>query len=829
MKKPTANDSLQLYRAKRNFFATPEPHGHSQEKTTSHSFVVQKHWARRLHYDFRLELDGVMKSWAVPKGPSLDPKDKRMAVHVEDHPISYNNFEGQIPEKQYGAGKVIIWDKGTWTPMGDAHHDYLKGHLKFELHGHKLNGIWVFIRMKSAGEKNESWLLIKENDAYARPASEFSVVDEMPDSVAQLNVLPFSKRNVSLPARAVKAELPSSLMPQLATLVKAPPDEADWLYEIKFDGYRLLTRIEGKKIQLFTRNGHDWSVKLPNLIKELAKLKMSSAWLDGEIIVADKNGIPRFQLLQNAFDMEKTQQIKYYLFDLPYYDGYDLRAVPLIERRLFLQSVLRKSDSDVIRYSDNFEAPIRDILSSACRLGLEGLIGKQKDSVYVSRRSRHWIKLKCIHRQEFVIGGFTEPKGSRKGIGSLLLGVYDDEGNLMYAGNVGTGFNEESLTALRKKLDAVKCNKNPFSSETDIRKQAHWVKPVLLAEVSFGEWTQSGRIRHSVFHGLRTDKTASGIVHEKSLSETPPSSNALQNNFKISHGDRVIDKSTGLTKLDLIRYYDVVSPLMMPHLKNRPVSLVRAPNGIDGQLFFQKHMETPLNGIALLSKAIDPNHAPLIEIAKPQGLLSAAQMNVIEFHTWNAVKTAPDKPDRMIFDIDPGEGVTWERVLESTLLLHSFLMELGLSSFVKTSGGKGLHVVLPLKKQYGWDVVKDFSHAIVKHIAKTLPARFVAKSGPKNRIGKIFIDYLRNGFGATTVALWSVRSRHGLTVSVPIAWDEVEKLRSSGQWTITNVHTRFDQGNTPWQAYKTAAQNITHAMKLLNFKPNSIRQSLTQS
>ena len=862
-------DPLQIYKDKRNFAITSEPAEGGEENAASRTFVIQKHWATRLHYDFRLELDGTMKSWAVPKGPSFDPKDKRMAVHVEDHPISYNLFEGQIPEKQYGAGKVIIWDKGTWLPIGDPRKGYREGNLKFELRGHKLHGKWVLVRMKGQGEKKEPWLLIKEKDEFVRPAAEFSVVDEMPDSVAKIGnnkistkkadgslkdvtektatniaaskkVVPAAKTSarsratgILWPEGARKAELPIRLSPQLATLVETPPREGDWLYEIKFDGYRIVTRIDGKKIQLITRNGHDWTAKLPTLAKALADLKIPTAWLDGEIVVADENGIPNFQALQNAFDTAKTQQIIYYVFDLPFYDGHDLRNVPLIERRALLKSILTNTNSDFVRYSDTFDAPASEVVSSACRIGLEGVIGKRKDSLYRSRRSSDWIKLKCTQRQELVIGGYTDPKGSRLGIGSLLLGVHDDEGNLLYAGKVGTGFSDKTLADLRQKLDAVASDRNPFSSETDIDKQAHWVKPTLLAEVSFSEWTNTGRIRHSVFHGLRTDKNAKAIVREKpaaqqgtsnaastqSSAAEPKLPSTLPKNFKVSHGERVIDQSTGISKIDLIRFYALVAPLMMPHLKGRPVSLVRAPEGIEGQLFFQKHMETSLAGITLLDPALDPDHAPLMEVTKPLGLLSAAQMNVIEFHTWNGVKTAITKPDRMTFDLDPGEGVKWEVMQESTLLVGAFLTQLGLKSFVKTSGGKGMHVVVPLKKHYDWNTVKDFSKAIVEHMAATLPMRFVAKSGPKNRIGKIFIDYLRNGFGATTVTAWSVRSRPGLGVSVPVAWEEVTKLHSSAQWTAANIHDRLDQGNNPWADYDQSAQNITAAMKLLGFTP----------
>lgn len=872
-----ASDSLKTYKAKRNFGVTSEPAEGGTPNTEALSFVIQKHWASRLHYDFRLELDGAMKSWAVPKGPSFDTRDKRMAVHVEDHPIAYNTFEGTIPEKQYGAGKVIIWDKGVWTPLTDPHEGYRKGNLKFELRGHKLHGKWVLVRMKAGkygNEKQEPWLLIKEKDEYARPAAEYSVIDEMPDSVAKLKDKPATngtvqsaakparksaaektaskpatrQRKNAPPSGAVAADLPATLSPQLATLVNGPPEDSEeWLYEIKFDGYRIVARVDGSDIRLFTRNGNDWTAKLPTLVAALRKMKLKPCWLDGEIVVADENGIPNFQMLQNAFDTAKTQQIAYYVFDLPFYDGHDLRKVALQERRAALQAILTKTPSDVIRYSDTFDVPATDIVASACHMGLEGVIGKRRNSHYVTRRSSDWIKLKCGRRQEFVIGGYTDPQGSRKGFGSLLLGVHDDKGKLHYAGNVGSGFSEKSLQALKKQLDALASSKNPFSPDKEIARKAHWVKPQLVAEISFSEWTSGGHVRQAVFHGLRTDKKAASIIHEEAVAvarttaKTAPAAkksvrsrsqqspenketNAMQGtlpaSLKISHPERIVDDSTGLTKIDLIRYYALVAPLMMPHLKGRPTSLVRAPDGIGGQLFFQKHMEDRLQGVTLLDPALDPDHASLIEIANPTGLLSAAQMNVIEFHTWNGTKTAIDKPDRMTFDLDPGEGVGWPIMLESTLLMRSFLEQLGLVSFAKTSGGKGMHVVVPLKKRYDWDTIKDFSHAIVDHMAQTLPMRFVAKSGPKNRVGKIFIDYLRNGFGATTVAAWSVRSRPGLSVSVPVAWDEVEKLHSSAQWHVANIHTRLDKGNTPWDDYDASAQNITAAMKMLGFTPS---------
>lgn len=830
----TKSDALATYKAKRDFGITSEPADGGLANETARSFVIQKHWATRLHYDFRLELDGSMKSWAVPKGPSLDPHDKRMAVHVEDHPISYNSFEGEIPPKQYGAGKVIIWDKGIWVPLGDPHQGYRDGNLKFVLHGHKLQGKWALIRMKPRGEKQEAWLLIKEKDDFVRPAEVYSVVDELPDSVAKLpaptSTAPASPKKktakaskATLPSNAIKADLPDMLAPQLATLVTAAPNtDEDWQYEIKFDGYRLLARLEKSKVRLYTRNGNDWTHKLSALAAALTPLASKSTWLDGEIVVLNDKGIPDFQALQGAFDQAHTGNIVYYVFDMPYRDGYDLREVPLVERQQWLKSILAEFTSPLLRFSDIFEAAGGDLLASACRLGLEGVIGKRKSGHYISRRSADWIKLKCLQRQEFVIGGFTDPQGGRVGLGSLLLGVYDDAGRLNYAGNVGTGFNTKTLGEIRSKLDAVAHTATPFAGKTGLESKAHWVRPELVAEVSFGEWTKAGHVRHSVFHGLRIDKEATAVKREQAVpTQTQPPAK-LPAELKISHPDRIIDPTTGITKLEVIEFYAQVGPLMMPHLKDRPVSLVRAPDGIKGELFFQKHSETAhMPGIALLDAQLDPDHAPLLEVAKPAGLLSAAQMNVLEFHTWNALKTNIAKPDRMTFDLDPGEGVSWAAIQESAHLVGAFLTQLKLVSFIKTSGGKGLHIVVPLKRQHGWDTVKDFSHAIVQHLADTLPQRFSAKSGPRNRVGKVFIDYLRNGFGATTVTAWSVRSRPGLGVSVPITWDELDTLTASDQWTLRNIDPRLAVGNTPWNDYAGAAQSLTKAMKLLGFKPST--------
>ena len=817
---PQARDALEAYRSKRDFKATPEPQGGGRARSRQLRFVVQKHWASRLHYDFRLEFGGTMKSWAVPKGPSFDPQDKRMAVQVEDHPISYNTFEGQIPAGHYGAGRVIVWDQGTWSPLGDPATGLSEGKLKFTLKGHKLAGAWTLVRMHGRGsEKQPPWLLIKERDEQARPHAEFDVVAEMPDSVRGLAPVAAP----APPATAAKAALPAKLAPQLATLVDAPPaDLADWLFELKFDGYRLLARCQGRSVQLWTRNGHDWTHRLPELAQALKALKLGASWLDGEIVVPGESGAPSFQALQNAFESGGTDGIVYYLFDLPFHDGRDLRPLPVEERRALLRELLADGGSEHIRLSEAFETRPEDLVASACQLGFEGVIGKRKSAPYASRRNADWIKLKCSQRQEFVIGGYTDPKGSRTGMGSLLLGVHDEQGALRYAGNVGTGFSEATLAQLTKQLKVLRRERSPFTDAGAIDKKAHWVQPRLLAEVSFAEWTATGRVRHAVFHGLREDKPASAIVRETpqhpSSKKAPMTNQTVQlpSSLRVTHPERVIDRSTGLTKLDLVRYYATVAPLMLEHLKDRPVSLVRAPRGIEGEQFFQKHHEgASMPGVLQLDPALDSGHPPLLEVDSAEGLLSAAQMNVVEFHTWNARADRIEKPDRVTFDIDPGEGVDWLQVQQAAELVRVLLQELGLPAFLKTSGGKGLHVVVPLKRLHGWDLVKGFSEEVVQHLAHTFPDRFVAKSGPKNRVGKIFVDYLRNGRGATTAAAWTARARPGMGISVPVRWDELATLTSGAHWTVRTVEQRLRTGNAPWKGYAAAAQSLAAARKAL--------------
>ena len=846
-------DALELYKAKRDFSITSEPAEGGQPGADALTFVIQKHWASRLHYDLRLELDGTMKSWAVPKGPSYDTHDKRMAVHVEDHPISYSDFEGTIPEKQYGAGKVIIWDKGTWEPVGDPEEGYRKGNLKFRLRGHKMHGNWVLVRMKGrGGEKQEAWLLIKEKDDHARPAEEFSVVDEMPDSV---KALPMPGTSDKLPAKvrvqgkagelaktaakgktrttkakpdaALAAALPEEFAPELATLVDAPPpNPEEWVFEVKFDGYRMLTRIENGAARLITRNNNDWTGKLRPLQQELERVGLPDGWYDGEIVVHDADGRPNFGMLQQAFDGTGGASIMYFVFDAPYLGGYDLRNVALVERRALLEAALGQArPSEKVRFSSEFGTDPEGLIAAACKIGLEGVIGKRRDSRYVSRRSPEWIKLKCGQRQEFVIAGYTDPKGSRTGIGSLLLATHDKDGVLRYAGNVGSGFNAASLRDVTAKLKALDTDASPFPPRSVPGRKHHWVKPELIAEVSFSEWTNTGSVRHPVFQGLRTDKPAQGVTREIAepmekiaVEKVDMEGVALPATLKITNGDRVVDPKSGATKMDLVRFYAQVGDLMMEHLKARPVSLVRAPSGLEGDLVFQKHADIKkLPGMKQMAQALDPDHPPMLEVGNIAGILSAAQWNVIEFHTQNAFAKSYDKPDRMVFDLDPGEGVEWPAMQEAAQLMRAFLDQLGLPSFLKTSGGKGLHVVVPIKGGKDWDTVKGFSQAIVKHMADTLPDRIAFKSGPKNRVGKIFADYLRNGKGATTVCAWSVRARPGLGVSVPLSWDELPGLKSGDQWNVKNIATRLETGNDPWAGYAKAARTLTAAMKQLGY------------
>ena len=844
-------DPLQRYSAKRDFKLTPEPKGVRARQAKALAFVIQKHWASRLHYDFRLELDGVLLSWAVPRGPSFDPKEKRMAIHVEDHPVSYGSFEGTIPPKQYGAGTVIVWDRGSWEPVGDPRSGLANGKLLFKLHGEKLAGLWELVRIARPGDKQDPWLLFKKRDEWARPLADYDVIAALPDSVVEKPLGRIEEReprgSVAAPAAraqpishaelpgAAKAELPATLAPQLATLAKSVPSGGPWSYELKFDGYRLLARIDEKgRVKLFTRNGNDWTAKLKPLAAAVQALGVKQAWLDGEIVVLDDHGTPNFNALQNAFDAAGTDRVVYFLFDVPYFEGYDLRQVPLHARRALLKQLVEEKGGERVRFSADFRADPASLLQSAAALQLEGIIAKRTDSAYVSQRTETWLKLKSHQRQEFVIAGFTDRAGSGVEVGSLVLGYHDDNGRLRSAGNVGTGWDSATAAELRKRLAKLEVPKPAFAAGAPepgrwSKRTAgteHWVKPQLVAEVRFSDWMPDGHIRHAAFEGLRTDKPAKEITREKFSAAAPSGSNKV-GAVKVSHPERVIDPSTGLKKLDLVRYYESIAERMLPHLQRRPVSLVRGPSGVSGQLFFQKHDDKlSIPGLRELDPALWPEHAGLLEVPSAEALVSAAQMNVIEFHTWNSTTKLIDKPDRVVFDIDPGEGVKWDRVQQAALLTRTLLTELGLQSWLKTSGGKGLHVVVPLATRLDYETVKGFSQAVVQHLARTLASRFVAKSGPANRVGKIFVDYLRNGHGATTAAAFSARARPGLGVSMPVSWDQLPALKSGAQWTIATAREYLSFEKTdPWADYWTSKQTLTRAMKTLGYNAKGSKQA----
>ncbi|MBP2639656.1 MAG: ligD [Firmicutes bacterium] len=794
----TINDPLLDYKKKRDFALTPEPAEDVLTKASPLSFVVQKHAARNLHYDFRLELDGVLKSWAIPKGPSLDPMQKRLAVHVEDHPLSYAEFEGEIPPKQYGAGTVIIWDRGTWEPIGDPRKGLDSGLLKFQLYGEKLRGAWTLVRMRGKpDERQDAWLLIKERDEQSWFKTE--------------------RDEIAIPIGAKPGLIPPLLTPQLATLVDRIPMDNDWLYEIKFDGYRILARIDKGDVALFTRNGHDWTAKLKKLVVSMKKLNLASGWLDGEIVMFGENGMPDFGALQNAFEKKQTDDVHYFLFDIPFYAGFDLREVSLANRRALLSDILLKSTSlEQIRFSEDFAARGKDILKSACRLGLEGVIGKRKDSAYISGKSANWIKLKCVQRQEFVVVGYTEARGKSEGIGALLLGFYDEEGHLRYAGRVGTGFDGKVSSLLKKKLSLLAVDQTMLFEKP---KEAigNWIIPELVAEVSFAEWTKEGRVRNAVFQGLRDDKPASAIIREEPRKALYTETNDPVTEFaspQISNPNRIIDSSTGLRKLDLVNYYKLAAKRMLPHLVNRPVSFLRAPTGIEGELFFQKHGDTlRIPGLNQFKLELSPGDPALMEIETMEALIGAAQMNVVEFHTWNVTTQNIEKPDRMIFDLDPGEGLPWSMMLEAAELTRTLLEELELQSFLKTSGGNGLHIVVPLTLRDDWETVKEFSKAVSKHLAAVMPNRFAALSGIRNRVGKIFVDYIRNNRGATTVAAFSARARPGMGVSMPCSWTELLTLTGGAHWTIETAKKRLESSEDPWIGYGKTKQILRKGSK----------------
>ena len=794
-------ERLERYREMRDFSVTPEPRGRkTAARKKALRYYIQRHAATRLHYDFRLELEGVLKSWAVPKGPSLNPSERRLAVQTEDHPLEYGEFEGVIPEKQYGAGEVLLWDRGVWTPEDrDPLEALRKGRLPFRLDGEKLRGRWILTRTRGA-EDRPQWLLIKRHDEAADPAAD--ITRERPESV---------KRIPKAARRAPRAELPQFVAPMLATLVTEPPRQGAWLYEVKHDGYRMLARLDGEA-RLFTRSGKDWSAKLPKLARALEKLALEATWLDGEIVVLGPGGRSSFQRLQNAFEAGRDADIVYFVFDAPFLAGQDLRRLPLAERKRRLKKALKSSPA--VRFSEDLEGNAAEVLEHACKLGLEGLIGKDAGSVYVSGRARSWIKLKCRQRQDFVIGGYTAPGGSRQGFGAVLVGFYDQQGRLHFAGKVGTGFDESQLASLTRRFAGLKRPDPPFVNPPRER-GVQWLRPSLVAEVAYTERTDDGILRQASFMGLREDLPAKNVHEERPVAPSVASGNVVLG-VKITHPDRVVWPRLGVKKIDLARYVEAIGDWLLPHVKNRPLSLVRCPDGAEGECFYQRHLTMAASPGSLQTvKRERSSKGAYIYAATLDAIVSAVQNGAIEFHTWGA--SVPDirHPDRITMDLDPDEALPWPALVEGTLLTRTLLEGLGLRCFLKTTGGKGLHVVAPIERELEWEEVKAFTQRIAETLVRARPELFTAKIAKSRRPNNIFADYLRNSETASAVAAYSPRARPGAGVSVPLSWDELDaKEDVRARFDVRNVPGRLVRLKAdPWAQYWSTRQRITAAMK----------------
>lgn len=827
---------LQTYNQKRKFDKTPEPKGEAAA-TSGNNFVVQKHDARRLHYDFRLEMDGVLKSWAVTKGPSLDPNEKRLAVHVEDHPLSYADFEGIIPQGQYGGGTVIVWDRGTWTPIGDAKKAYRKGHMEFELDGEKLKGRWHLVRMKGKpDEKRENWLLIKAHDEEA--SDTIDLIEEAANSVKTgrsleqvaknpkdtwiskdasakaKNKKTASKQPHDFPKGSHKAAMPSFIEPALATLKNNAPEGSRWLHEIKFDGYRLQARVEKGEVVLLTRSGLDWTEKFGEAISQsLAALPVETAIIDGELVVEKDSGVSDFSSLQADLSEGRQDRFRYYVFDLLYLDGQDLQEAPLIDRKALLEKLLR-SDDPVLRYSAHFQEEGDKVLQHACTLGLEGVISKVADSPYVSGRKGQWIKSKCSSGQEFVIGGYTLSSSSDQAIGSLALGVYE-KGALRHVGRVGTGFTGETSEMIFERLKPLTQKESPFSQKLTAlaRRGLHYVKPELVAEVEFRGWSGDGNLRHASFKGLREDKAPKEIsreVAEVAKRDTDNSAETPQTKIKFTHPERLYWPDQKITKADLAGYYAEVWEHIAPYVTNRALSLLRCPEGIDGQKFFQKHPWRGMNkAIGAIKDPKDRSGEPLVVINDFDGMMALVQSAVLEIHPWGSTTKAWEKPDLITMDLDPGEDVAWSAVVEAALDLKSRLEAAGLSAFVKTSGGKGLHVVTPLEPKAGWAKVKSFAKKLATDMGKDEPDKYLAVATKAKRNGRIFVDYLRNGRGSTAVAPYSTRARAGATVSMPLAWADLPDVKGPAGFTVKNTPKHLKaRKSDPWADFWTSAKPL---------------------
>ena len=844
--------SLSEYRRKRDFKATPEPKA-AKAKGGGNSFVIQKHAARRLHYDLRLEMDGVLKSWAVTRGPSLVPGVKRLAVHVEDHPLTYGDFEGVIPPGQYGSGEVIVWDRGTWEPRHDAKKGYKKGHLEFTLKGEKLGGHWHLVRMAGKeGEARENWLLIKGEDEVAREAGDPEIVEEMPLSVKSGRPIESLKgdqkaavwnsrkrdgkkvgaasatrsrsfKDGSKPKGAKSGALPDFLPPALATLVKTVPKGERWLHEIKLDGYRIQARIENGEVKLLTRTGLDWTDRFgDHLHSALKALPVQAALLDGEIVVESGNGSSDFSLLQQDLSDGRSDRFTYYVFDLMHLDGQDLTSVALRDRKGLLE-VLVGDATPLLKYSAHFDESGDLVLKHACRLSLEGVISKIASAPYRPGRGRDWVKSKCTARQELVIGGYVPSSVSDKAIGSLVMGLNDADG-LRHVGRVGTGYTQKVARQVFERLQPLIRDKSPFKDKlTGVeRKDVVFLEPELVAEIEFRGWTGDAHLRHASFRGLREDKAARDVVQEipattskssGSLRETRPAASAKTNRdslraegrrIPLTHPDRLYWPEAGVTKEGLADHYALVWPRIAPFIVDRPLALLRCPEGHEKTCFFQKHDWRGMRKEIVTIR--DPkDDEPLVGIRDLDGLLSLVQGAALEIHPWGSRAGDLERPDMVNIDLDPGPDVSWERVIAAAFEVRDRFTELGLTGFVKTSGGKGLHVVAALKPEAQWPEVKAAMKALADGMSADSPADYVSTISKAKRKGKILIDYLRNGRGATAVAPYSTRARAGAPVSMPLFFDELGPAIGPNHFTVENVPARLAAlESDPWEDFRKA-------------------------
>jgi bifunctional non-homologous end joining protein LigD len=902
--------ALEIYRKKRQFGVTPEPRGHKGTRG-GNRYVIQKHAARRLHYDLRLELDGVMKSWAVTRGPSLDPSEKRLAVHVEDHPIEYNSFEGTIPAGEYGGGTVMIWDRGTWTPDGDPHKGYAKGHLSFELQGEKLHGHWHLVRIhgrrNDARDKgHDNWLLIKAKDEDARGPRDKDILDEKSRSVvsgrtieeiaggkgrrrvwhsnrdvgskdtgnekpseqqsqrsfreelraqAQLQATAKSrgkssasgskakaktpraahakstkpkpkgkraatavalKKSAAPPDTGKRAKLADFVPPSLATLSDMPPSGANWIHEIKLDGYRIEARLDHGKVRLFTRNRQDWTHRFKSIADAVAKLPAETALLDGELVAQNEKGFSSFSLLQTDLKEGRSEHLVYWVFDLLYLDGRDRTEEPLIARKAALERLLRTGSSAApIRYCEHLEGDGAAILKRACDIDLEGIVSKRSDAPYRSGRSDNFVKLKCHNEQEFVVAGFSPSSAMPRAIGALTV-AFREDGELRYAGRVGTGYTHNTARDLWKRLEALRTNKPPVVVPQDERrKDVIWVKPQTVVEVEFRGITHDGLLRQASYKGLREDKSAREVARETPvrMSVAPPamaaSPTAKQTmakrtsaparaggaqsvkvaNVALTHPGRVYWDDAGVTKQDLAEYYVSVWDWMAPHVVGRPLALVRGPEGIGGELFFQKHIAANVKS-SPLRRQVDTKEHDVIAVEKLDDLIALVQSGALEIHVRGSRLDALESCDRIVFDLDPGEGVAWKDIIAAARETHERLKAMKLESFAKLSGGKGIHVAVPIVDA-DWNTAKNFSERVAVSMAKDNPQRYLAKMTKSLRQGRIFIDYFRNSREATSVAPYSTRSRPGAPVSAPLSWEQLGRTTSGSEFTVLNLKKRL--------------------------------------